>query len=82
MEPHLNSHVPLITPSVKYEFGDLQFRAVHAQVKKLVGQQGGQIPITDPFAVLALGLVMDKLNEMSERLAVLEEKSSPVRTGM
>lgn len=66
--------VPLIMPAAKFDFGELQFRQVYEQVKKAVGAAGGQVPIGDPIGVLAMGIVMDKLNEISARIERLEAR--------
>lgn len=77
---HLNgiggtSGVPLITPSVKFEFNEMTARALVAQVKKVVGAGGGNIPVSDPASVLILGVVLDKLAGIEERLSRIETPS-------
>lgn len=62
--------------AAKYDFTELQARQVVAQVKGVVGSQGGQMPISDPAGILMLGVVLDKLAEISERLAELEMRAS------
>lgn len=67
--------VPIIAPAAaKFDFTETQFRLIQAQVKKFVGAQGGQVLIADPLGVLAMGIVMDKLNEISARIERLEAR--------
>lgn len=64
------STAQIISP-VKFEFGEAQVTAMIAQVKKVAGS-GGAIPVNDPASLLVLGVVMEKLAEISARLAALE----------
>lgn len=62
----------IIAPKVT--FGEAQLRGMLDHVRKSVAANGGQMPIPDPAGLLALGIVLDKLTEISDRMAVLEAK--------
>lgn len=70
----------IITPH-KFEFGEFQLRKAVSEVKKAVGSQGGQMPVPDPMGLLGLGVILDKLTEISDRLDRLEAtKNNSVNT--
>lgn len=66
----------LIIPPNSYDFTELQARQVLAQVKKVVGAQGGQMPIPDVTMILFVGVLLDKLNQIGDRLTVIEQAMS------
>lgn len=68
----------IIAPS-NYDFTELQARQTVAQVKKVVGSQGGQMPITDVAGILIMGVILDKLAELSDRVAVIENAASVIQ---
>lgn len=67
----------IIAPN-NYDFTELQARQIIAQVKKVVGSQGGQMPVTDVVGVLLIGVLLEKLSELSDRVAVIENAASVV----
>lgn len=64
-------------PVVKFEFDENHFRGMVKHVHGTAENSGGAIPMPDPASLMALGLVMDKLNDISARLAKLEAAVSP-----
>lgn len=68
----------IISP-VKFEFGEPQLAALITQVKKVATQHGGALPVQNPVEILALGLVLEKLAQISEQLAVIEVRASVVK---
>ena len=69
-----------VQPADKY--GEMQFRQTLTAVERMLKAQGGGSPIVDPIGFLTLGLVMDKLNELSSRLVTIENiVSNPFFTG-
>lgn len=59
-----------VTQSEK--FTELQFRQTLAAVERMMKAAGGAVPVVDPMAFLTTGLMLDKLNEISERLDRIE----------
>lgn len=64
---------------VKFEFSEIMFRGMVNSVKQEAERVGGAVPMPDPAGLLALGLVMDKLNDIQERLTAIEGVLPPPR---
>jgi len=61
--------------SRRFEMTEMLYRSMMRDVINQV-QNGAGLPIVDPCGNLALVLVLDKLNEIGERLDKLEAKES------
>lgn len=64
----------------KMEFGEFQMRGLLEQVKKAVSANGGQMPIADPAGLLSMGVLLEKLVKIEERLAALEQARPTIST--
>lgn len=67
------SSATIISPN-KFEFNELQLRKAVREVKAVVAGQGGAMPVVDPMGLLGLGVILDKLTEISERLDKIEAR--------
>lgn len=63
----------IITPPTKFEFNETTIRNLQDQVKRYAASQSG-VPIADPCGFLTMCVILDKMNDIGERLAKLESK--------
>lgn len=69
--------IPLLhkqPPTVKFDVTEGWYRTLAGQIKSDIERMGGGIPMPDPGGFILFGLVLDKLNDISERLKALELK--------
>lgn len=72
--------IPLLhkqPPTVKFDVTEGWYRTMAGQIKADIERMGGGIPMPDPGGFILIGLVLDKLNDISARLAALEMKVRP-----
>lgn len=68
----------LIIPPNNYDFTEMQAREILKQVKRVVGSQGGQMPIGDVAGVLMMGVLLEKLIALDAKVDALLMARSPV----
>lgn len=68
----------LIIPPNNYDFTELQAREIIKQVKRVVGSQGGQMPVGDVVGVLMMGVLLEKLTALEAKVEALLVARSPV----
>lgn len=53
---------------------EVALRSMIDNVKKQCEDMGGMVPSPDPAGLLAVGIILDKLNAITKRLDKIEEK--------
>lgn len=61
-------HAPLILPPTNFAFTEEALRGAIAQVNRVVGKSGGNIQVGDVACLLAIGILLDKVNTLTEKV--------------
>lgn len=64
-------------PTVKYTFTETNYRNIAGQIHAQSEQMGGALPVICPGSFMTLGLVLDKLTALENRLKLIENRLPP-----